>query len=79
MTKEQVLDALSAKCRKSIEQRGVMTTNEAAELLGVSDATIKRMADCGKIKVKKTAGGHRMFPLDSLRELRTRRPVDEQA
>lgn len=79
MTKEQVVEALSAKCRKSIEQRGVMTTNEAAELLGVSDATIKRMADSGKIKANKTAGGHRMFPLDALQELRTRKFADEQA
>ena len=38
-----------------------LTSKEAARLLGVSEASIKRWADIGILPVLKTAGGHRRF------------------
>ena len=42
-------------------QGDLLTTREAAELLGVSPTSIKRWSDDGKIPVQKTAGGHRRY------------------
>lgn len=39
----------------------VYTTSAAAEVLGVSEATIKRWADAGLLKCSRTPGGHRKF------------------
>ena len=39
----------------------VYTTSSAAEVLGVSEATIKRWADAGLLKCARTPGGHRKF------------------
>lgn len=38
-----------------------LTSSEAARLLGVSEASIKRWADSGLLTTVKTAGGHRRF------------------
>ncbi len=38
-----------------------LTTQEAAELLGVAPSTIKRWADQGLLRVARTVGGHRRF------------------
>jgi MerR family transcriptional regulator, light-induced transcriptional regulator len=38
-----------------------LTSREAARLLGVSEASIKRWADSGVLPTAKTAGGHRRF------------------
>ena len=40
----------------------LMTTREAAELLGVGTTSIKRWADDGTLECVRTAGGHRRFP-----------------
>lgn len=40
-----------------------LTTKEVAKLLSVSEATVKRWADNGLIKLEKTVGGHRRFGL----------------
>lgn len=40
----------------------LMTTREAAKLLGVGTTTIKRWADEGRLHCVKTAGGHRRYP-----------------
>jgi molybdopterin-binding protein len=37
----------------------VFTIREAAELLGVSDDTVRRWADAGRLEVAERAGGHR--------------------
>lgn len=39
----------------------LLTSNEAARLLGVSEASVKRWADGGLLPQEKTAGGHRRF------------------
>jgi excisionase family DNA binding protein len=38
-----------------------LTSKEAARLLGVSEASVKRWADSGLLPMEKTAGGHRRF------------------
>ncbi|HND85711.1 MAG TPA: helix-turn-helix domain-containing protein [Pseudobdellovibrionaceae bacterium] len=38
-----------------------MSTKEAAKILGVGVSTLKRWELEGKIRAKKTAGGHRTF------------------
>lgn len=77
MTKEQVIEALAANCKKSLLQRGVITTSEAAELLGVSDATVKRMADAGVIKATKNPTGRRLFSFDAFINFVPRRNNDK--
>jgi photoactive yellow protein len=39
----------------------LMTTQEAAERLGVGPTTVKRWADEGRLEVVRTLGGHRRF------------------
>src|SRR5215213_8899170 len=38
-----------------------LTSKEAARVLGVSEASVKRWADSGLLPMEKTAGGHRRF------------------
>ena len=38
-----------------------LTSTEVADLLGVSEASVKRWADSGLLSTEKTAGGHRRF------------------
>lgn len=38
-----------------------LTSKEAARVLGVSEATVKRWADSGRLPMAKTVGGHRRF------------------
>jgi excisionase family DNA binding protein len=40
----------------------LLTTKEAADLLGVGTTSIKRWADMGLLQCVKTLGGHRRFP-----------------
>lgn len=40
----------------------LLTTREAADLLGVGTTSIKRWADSGLLQCVKTLGGHRRFP-----------------
>lgn len=47
----------------------LMTTREAAALLGVGTTSIKRWADSGLLTCVKTPGGHRRFPRSSVEAL----------
>ena len=47
--------------RTTTASEKTLTSKEAARLLGVSEASIKRWADIGLLPVLKTAGGHRRF------------------
>ncbi len=46
----------------------IISTKEVAEVLGVSEATVKRWADAGTLKCFRTVGGHRKFRLRDVRE-----------
>ncbi|MBA3806747.1 MAG: helix-turn-helix domain-containing protein, partial [Acidobacteria bacterium] len=46
---------------RNIAGRKNLTSKEAARLLGVSEASVKRWADGGLLPTLKTAGGHRRF------------------
>ncbi|MFN0204781.1 MAG: molybdopterin-binding protein [Planctomycetota bacterium] len=39
---------------------------EAARMLGVSPDTVRRMADAGKLKTRRTSGGQRVIPGEDL-------------
>ncbi|HQP38007.1 MAG TPA: helix-turn-helix domain-containing protein, partial [Polyangiaceae bacterium] len=41
----------------------LMSTGDVAEVLGVSEATVKRWADAGTLSCIRTPGGHRKFRL----------------
>jgi excisionase family DNA binding protein len=52
-----------------MSQEKWLTTTEAAELLGVHPATIRRWADDGDVPMMTTPGGHRRFALSDLNQL----------
>lgn len=47
------------------------STKELARMLGVSESTVKRWADAGLLKCRKTIGGHRKFHQDEIAEFQT--------
>ena len=53
-----------------------VSTHGAAQLLGVSDATVKRWADSGILQCFRTRGGHRKFRVVDINALVARRPLD---
>lgn len=47
-----------------------LTSKEAARVLGVSEASVKRWADSGRLPTEKTAGGHRRFSPEDIAVMR---------
>lgn len=45
----------------------IISTKGVADVLGVSEATVKRWADAGLLRCFRTRGGHRKFRLRDLR------------
>jgi excisionase family DNA binding protein len=58
------------------ECRDVVTTREAADLLGVSVRSVQLWVEKGALKAWKTAGGHRRISLESVRRVLRERDVD---
>ncbi|MGA8043170.1 MAG: helix-turn-helix transcriptional regulator [Terracidiphilus sp.] len=56
----------------------LLTPREAAAALGVSYATIKQWILAGKVKTRKTPGGHHRVPQSSLRLLLKSEPARPQ-
>jgi len=52
---------------KKIEKNAVYTTNEAQELLKISNSTIKRMLKKGLIRANKVGGQYRILGKELLR------------
>lgn len=57
----------------------VLTTRSVAELLGVSEATVKRWSDSGVLRCFRTAGGHRKFRRLDVAQFLGEAPVKECA
>ena len=56
----EVIEGLVAHYRERLKaQGGLMSTGQAADLLGVSCATVKRWCDGGKLECARTPGRHR--------------------
>lgn len=55
---------------RDIVGRKTLTSKQAARLLGVSEASVKRWADGGRLPALKTAGGHRRFRPEDLAAFR---------
>ena len=51
-----------------------LTSREAARVLGVSEASVKRWADSGLLPMEKTAGGHRRFRPEDVAAVRRAGP-----
>ena len=47
-------------------KNGLISIREAAQLLGISQSTLKRMADQGLVRAQRTPGGHRRFSRSDL-------------
>jgi excisionase family DNA binding protein len=58
---------------------GVLTTPEAAEIFGVTAATVRILADSGELPHWKTAGGHRRFLEEEVRALRLDRDTKNRS
>lgn len=55
----------------------LLSLGHAARALGVSQATLRRWADSGKLRSTRTAGGHRRFAPADLRGMASTRPPAE--
>src|SRR5829696_368011 len=56
-----------------------LTSKEAARVLGVSEASVKRWADSGLLPMEKTAGGHRRFRPEDVAAVRHAGPTAGEA
>lgn len=56
-----------------------LTSKEAARVLGVSEASVKRWADSGLLPMEKTAGGHRRFRPEDVAAARRAAPTASEA
>ena len=45
-----------------------LNTIQVADILGINVSTLKRWSDAGKIDCEKTAGGHRKFTVQNVRD-----------
>ena len=56
-----------------------LTTKEVARLLRVSEATVKRWADDGRLRSDKTVGGHRRFSIQAIAHLRREQGIGQES
>lgn len=56
-----------------------LTSRQAARVLGVSEASVKRWADSGLLPMEKTAGGHRRFRPEDLAAARRAGPDGQES
>jgi excisionase family DNA binding protein len=54
----------------------LLTTSQAALLLGVHESSVKRWSNAGELPTEKTAGGHRRIRLEALLDLARARAAD---
>ncbi len=52
--------------RESGQTLDIISTRQVAELLAVSEATVKRWADAGSLRCFRTPGGHRKFRMEDV-------------
>ena len=45
-----------------------LSSKDVSSILGINISTLKRWTDTGKISCEKTAGGHRKFTMQHVRE-----------
>lgn len=58
------------------QQSDALTSQEAADLLGVNQSSVKRWADQGKLRCLRTPGGHRRFSLQDVESFRRDQQCD---
>ena len=67
----------TASAASAVPEDSVVSTSEAARMLGVSNTTIQFMVERGELEAWKTRGGHRRISvssIDRLRQSRSNRP-----
>src|SRR6187401_3370429 len=60
---ESVIVVSGTETRRETRNMDILSTRSVAEVLGVSEATVKRWADAGTLRCFRTPGGHRKFRL----------------
>lgn len=53
----------------AIHRRTALTSREVAEALDVSESSVKRWCDSGRLRMVRTPGGHRRIPVEAVLEL----------
>lgn len=61
--------AAASDARGSSPVAGTLSLGQAAQALGISTTTARRWADDGRLRVTRTAGGHRRFAVAEVRRL----------
>lgn len=61
VTAGDVVEIMVEKYRRRIRGTAFLSSGQAAEAIGFSEATVKRLSDAGKIHCCRTPGGHRKF------------------
>lgn len=61
-----------AETLKSASSDRALTSREVADALGVSESSVKRWCDGGRLRTVRTPGGHRRIPLEAVLELSRR-------
>jgi excisionase family DNA binding protein len=56
--------------------KSYLTPKEVAELLMVSTAAVRLWAERGQLKARVTAGGHRRFKLDDIKEFSSKKNIE---
>lgn len=62
---------MDAMTKKPVSE--VCTTQEAAEILGMSVSTVQQLVESGQLPAWKTRGGHRRIPLNAVHDFRAAR------
>jgi excisionase family DNA binding protein len=65
----RVVDDADVHATPGADAERLLTLQEAAMAVGVSASTMRRWADDGRIRAIRTAGGHRRFALDAVRQM----------
>ena len=66
LSKDDVIDILVQRYRDSLNALAYLSTGQAAEILEVSEATIKRWCDDDILKTIRTPGRHRKISAQSV-------------
>lgn len=62
-------DEVEGLTTRTVARGRWLSINEACQLLGVDQSTLRRWSDAGKVPVFRTPGGHRRYAEDDLRML----------
>jgi excisionase family DNA binding protein len=71
---EKAPKPLRARGVNALLDREYLSSREAAKVLGVSTATLRKMVKSGTVRAEKTPGGHLRFAIDALAHMAAAEP-----